>query len=90
MKTNTLENKFKKNHFFFQILTDIPKKSVIFVTHLIFNKKRKKMIIGNSVSLCFELQKLGTFERHFATSTNCSQGCGLTCLMYGFPNAFEV
>ena len=35
MKISTLENKFKKNHFFLQILTDIPKKSVIFAHGLI-------------------------------------------------------
>jgi len=35
---NHLENKLKKVHFFFQILTDIPKKSVIFA-HGIANTK---------------------------------------------------
>ena len=34
-KINHLENKIKKNHFFLKILTDIPKKSVIFAHGLI-------------------------------------------------------
>jgi len=35
MIINHLENKIKNNHFFLKILTDIPKKSVIFANGLI-------------------------------------------------------
>jgi len=70
MKISTLENKFKNNHFFLQILTDIPKKSVIFATQ-----------IKNDVCYCSGCTKFHNFAFRHTTPWNEISEC--SCCLCG-------